>query len=252
MREAGKRRKYTMIIYEPTGKAKEYAELACNIYNGCTHGCKYCYAKRYKQEQYYVDADPKKDVIAKLCKDVAKLDPATTPEILLSFQGDVYQHAETKLGLTRQALEIMVENDLPFTVLTKGGLRAVRDFDLLEQSGKARFGTSLVWMHDELRQQHEPDAASVFERIQVIREAKLRGIPTWVSLEPVIDPCEALAVIWALHDVVDFWKVGKINHNKELEQAQDWVKFRDNVTELLEKFGAKYYIKNSLTKLQPI
>lgn len=29
------------IIYEPKGKAREYADLACDIYNGCTHGCKY-------------------------------------------------------------------------------------------------------------------------------------------------------------------------------------------------------------------
>ena len=73
------------VIYEPTGKAKEYADLACNLYNGCTHGCSYCYAKRYKKEEYYAAADPKKNVIEKLKKDVAQLN-GNTPEILLSFQ----------------------------------------------------------------------------------------------------------------------------------------------------------------------
>lgn len=237
------------IIYEPTGKAKEYADLACNLYNGCTHGCVYCYAKRYRQDEYYAEAAPKKDVISKLRNDVAKLDPTTTPEILLSFQGDVYQHAEMKLGLTRQALEILVANDLSFTVLTKGGFRALRDFDLLQQSGKARFGTSLVWNDDKKRAYYEPNAATVIERVGTIIQSKSCGIPTWVSLEPVINPSEALEVIKVLHDHVDLWKVGKINHNKELEQAHDWVRFREDVTELLEKFGAKYYIKKSLTEL---
>ena len=31
-------------IYEPKGAAREYAELACNLYTGCNHGCLYCYA----------------------------------------------------------------------------------------------------------------------------------------------------------------------------------------------------------------
>lgn len=237
------------IIYEPTGKAKEYADLACNLYNGCTHGCTYCYAKRYKQNEYYAAADPKNDVIEKLRKHAPRLPSDKTPEILLSFQGDVYQHAETELRLTRQALEILVLNNLSFTVLTKGGNRAERDFDLLQQSGKARFGTSLVWTDDAKRQKFEPDAAPVRERVAMICKATGRKIPTWVSLEPVIDPKEALRVIKALHHVVGFWKVGKINHNKELESAYDWVKFREDVTELLERVGAKYYIKKSLSEL---
>ena len=237
------------IIYEPTGKAKEYADLACNLYNGCTHGCTYCYAKRYKQDEYYAASDPKKDVIEKLRKHAPRLPSDKTPEILLSFQGDVYQHSETELRLTRQALEIFVANDLPFTVLTKGGNRAERDFDLLQQSGKARFGTSLVWTDDAKRQKFEPDAAPVRERVGMICKAAGRNIPTWVSLEPVIDPEEALSVIIALHHVVDFWKIGKINHNKELEKAHDWVKFREDVTELLERVEAKYYIKKSFSEL---
>jgi len=32
------------VIYEPKGMALEYAPLACNLYRGCQHGCRYCYA----------------------------------------------------------------------------------------------------------------------------------------------------------------------------------------------------------------
>ena len=32
------------VVYEPKGRAREYSELACNLYRGCVHGCRYCYA----------------------------------------------------------------------------------------------------------------------------------------------------------------------------------------------------------------
>ena len=47
---------------------------------------------------------------------------------------------------------------------------------------------------------------------------------------------------------VDFWKVGKLNHNKAVEQSVDWSKFRDDATALLEHDGCKYYIKEDLRK----
>ena len=47
---------------------------------------------------------------------------------------------------------------------------------------------------------------------------------------------------------VDFWKVGKLNHNKAVEQSVDWPKFRDDATALLEHYGCKYYIKEDLRK----
>ena len=37
----------TSVIYEPKGKAGEYSKLAANIYNGCGHGCEYCFAPAF-------------------------------------------------------------------------------------------------------------------------------------------------------------------------------------------------------------
>ena len=45
---------------------------------------------------------------------------------------------------------------------------------------------------------------------------------------------------------VDFWKVGKLNHNKAVEQSVDWPKFRKDATALLEDYGCKYYFKEDL------
>ena len=47
---------------------------------------------------------------------------------------------------------------------------------------------------------------------------------------------------------VDFWKVGKLNHNKAVEQSVDWPKVRDAATALLERYGCKYYLNEDLRK----
>jgi DNA repair photolyase len=247
----GGKRQGLNIIYEPSSMAKEYADLAINIYKGCTQRCRYCYCPKILKvspEVFHRGANPKKDVIFKLREDCRKLN-GDTPEILLSFIGDVYQHAEMDLKLTRQAVKVLIENDMPFTILTKGGTRAVRDFDLLERYGKSRFGSTLVFMGQKYADYWEPGAATIKDRIKAIQEAHDRGIKTWVSLEPVIYPSQALQIIKELHPIVDHWKVGKINHYSEIAKWVDWIRFREEVKGSLQDVGADFYIKNSLKNL---
>ncbi len=240
-------------IYSPKGKAGEYAVLALNPYNGCTHCCAYCYAPgcfHKKKEDYFSGANPKRNLIERIEKDAAKLSQCSNvPEILLSFIGDSYQHEETELGLTRQIIQILIAHNLPFTVLTKGGSRAIRDFDLLASYPNARFGTSLVFTEQSSVDQWEPGAASVEDRIQTIAKAHELGIKTWVSMEPVIDPAQAIKLVQRIHPMVDHWKVGKINHNKTVEQSVDWIKFREEIIGILSSLHADFYLKKSLTDL---
>ncbi len=67
-------------------------------------------------------------------------------------------------------------------------------------------------------------------------------------MEPVIIPSEALAVIRTAHDYVDFWKVGKLNHNKEVEKSVDWSHFRKDTVALQKSSGSKYFIKEDLRR----
>lgn len=240
------------IIYEPKGKAREYAALALNIYKGCTHGCRYCYgpnASRTKAEAYWLYANPKTDVINKLKKDCIKLAGTDCPEILVSFLGDPYQPAERHYCLTQQAIFLLMQYKLPFSILTKGGYRAIRDFHFLQGYPNVRFGTSLSMCLKEDVEIWEPKAPSFKERVRTIERAKYFGLTTWVSLEPVIDPKQALYIIEQYDYVVDHWKVGKINHFPEIEKIVDWVKFRQDVTALLDSLGASYYLKESLRSL---
>jgi len=239
-----------MIIYEPRGRAREYAPLALNIYRGCSHGCIYCYAPTclyQSRDTFQKEISPRKDILREIKKEAPKM-KGDKREILLSFTSDPYQPIELDLKLTRQVIQILIENDLTFTILTKGGFRAIRDFDLLEKYPRSRFGVSLCFTSDLDRQIWEPNSAPILERIESIEEAHRRRIPTWISIEPVIMPEQAVELVWKYHDIVDFWKVGKLNYHSHAKTI-DWAQFRKNILQVLSEVGARYYIKKDLLEV---
>ncbi len=240
----------TKLIYRPTGKALEYAELALNIYKGCTHGCSYCFnLKSPWSSNYFDSANPKNDIFQKVAYDAKKLQGTNCPEILISFVGDPYQPIELKLELTKTVISVLTDYKIPYTILTKGGLRAQRDFKIL-QKADASFGTTLVFYEEsDMSREWEPYAPSYWDRIEAIKTAKNMGIKTWVSLEPVIDPGQAIQIFKDLYRWVDHWKVGKINHCPEIEKQYCWIEFREEMIRLFNYFGADYYIKKSLSEL---
>jgi len=235
------------IIYEPQGKAAEYSPLAVNLFTGCPHRCSYCYgpaALHRTPEVFHGTVEPRKDILKKLEREAIKMagDPR---EILLCFVCDPYPPDGKLRDITRQALTILGENNLKVTVLTKGGMRAAKDFDLLKKH-KFSFGTSIVWYDTVKASAWEPKAALIESRIEAIKKARLNGIKTWVSLEPIIEPTEALAVLDDLYFWVDHWKIGKINHDKILESKVNWGRFLKVLTGRLDYIKADYYIKDSL------
>jgi DNA repair photolyase len=195
-----------------------------------------------KREQFFVEAPERKDILERLADDCIKMRGDRRP-ILLCFVCDPYQPHDEKVGITRQALEILEFYDMTAQILTKGGMRAVRDFDILKRAGW-KFGTTLSFSKEESRQEWEPGAASIESRTKAILEAKERGIFTWVSVEPVIDPEQALNVIDGMLAWVDYWKVGKLNHHKEQERSVNWSKFVKDVRLLLK--DRPHYIKTDL------
>ena len=241
----------TSIIYEPNGRAKKYAELAANLYSGCDHACVYCYAPlatRKKRENFVV-SKVREAVIRKFLDDAIVLkDRNEKRPVLLSFTTDPYQKIDVKYQLTRQAIQILHSHDLKVSILTKGGKRSERDFDLLANNPElSEYGTSLVFNSETNRLQMEPGAPSTQERISALKKAHKMGVHTYVSLEPVWFPEDTLKLINETHTFVDLYKVGKLNYNAQQKNI-DWKKFRQDVIEKIEKYGNKYYIKKDLEK----
>ena len=57
----------TYVVYEPRGKAREYSPLAANLYSGCSHQCKYCYAPAtlHKTKEKFYESSPREDKIGR-------------------------------------------------------------------------------------------------------------------------------------------------------------------------------------------
>jgi len=236
------------VVYEPKGRAKEYSELACNLYRGCTHGCRYCYAPacmRTTGAKWHATAEPRRNVLQNLEKDAIKL-RGDMRRILFCFLSDPYQPLERTERLTRQALEIVAKNRLNSQVLTKGCADLIQEDMELMKEARTQLGITLCFANDELRKEWEPNASTVADRLSVLKSAHKDGIFTWVSLEPVIDPEQAMEVIRMAHPHVDFWKVGKLNHMRKYEQKVNWGVFLSDVEALFRKLDAKYYIKKDL------
>lgn len=238
----------TSVIYEPRGKAREYAQLAVNLYRGCGHRCVYCYAPDsiHTTRESFHTPEPRVNILEKLILDANKLHKEhETAPVLLCFTCDPYQPIDQRYQLTRKAIQALHSYNLNVMILTKGGQRAERDFDLL--TGRDWFGVTLTNLDDGLSLKWEPGAALPDERIEGLFKAHVKGIKTWVSLEPVLYPEVTLDIIRKTHKFVDTFKVGMLNYHPRSKNI-DWHKYVSDVRSLLSELKCDYYLKDDLRK----
>jgi len=237
------------IIYEPKGKAREYCELAINLYRGCEHGCSYCYAPNilYLSRDNFKNASIRQGIL----KQIEKEAPAyanSGKEVQLCFTCDPYHQLDAQARLTRDTINILHNNNITVRILTKGGKRSERDFDLLSANkGLSWYGATLTFTEDKDSLLYEPMAALPIERFESLKKAHQLGIKTWASLEPVIIPEQTLQIIEHTHKYIDVFKVGKWNHSKDAAKI-DWQKFTNEAVEILKRYNKQYYIKQDLQK----
>lgn len=241
-----------MVIYEPKGKAREYSPYACNIYNGCNHGCKYCYAAgmRYKKREDYLIPIARKNIISNFENDCNKLNNFNS-QVLFCFMTDPYNMKEKEQMLTRRCLEIALHYKIPIAILTKSVL-VLRDIDIFKKFGKnIKVGCTITFDNDKDSKEWEPGASLPFERFEVLKILKLNNIATWASFEPVIIPEQSLKMMQIAMQYIDIYKIGKLNNYKGLDKKINWNEFLQSSVNSLRKNNKLFYVKNDLRLAAP-
>lgn len=241
------------IIYAPAGQAGEYAPLACNPYRGCGHACAYCYVPnvlRMDRKEFDAGAVDRPTFLHLLKRDAMKYQElGLDGQVMLSFTTDPFPPGHNTL--TRDVISMLQEHGLGVCTLTKGGSRALRDIDLFRPNRDA-FASTLTSLDDNFSRKWERGAALPTDRIETLKRFHEAGIYTWVSLEPTLDVDSSLEIVRHTHSFVDLFKIGKANYLKDISTTTDWESYTHRMIELLQKLGAKHYIKKDLQPHLPV
>lgn len=169
-------------------------DFSANPYQGCEHGCAYCYARNSHTYWGYsagLDFESKivvkKNAPALLAAELndEKWKPAM---VALSGNTDCYQPLEKEYELTRKMLEVFLEFRNPVGIITKNSL-ILRDIDILSELAKLNLVSVIISVNttdEELRRKMEPRTASFAKRLDVIKKLSDAGIPTGIMVAPII------------------------------------------------------------------
>ena len=223
-------------IYEPKGKAKEYGDLAINIYTGCPHRCFYCVAPNVlhqDKERFHTVIEPRPGIVEAVRAQIER-EGIKDKLIHLCFTCDPYPTGYDSTA-TREIIKIIKETCNHVQILTKG--EGSRDFDLLDKDDW--YGITIDGAENEKDE-------NIFYRTMALAVAKLNGFKTWVSFEPVLDAPNVLRQIKNMADFgIDRIKIGKLNY---YHSDIDWAAFGREAEAICKERGADYYIKDSLRK----
>jgi DNA repair photolyase len=165
-----------------------------NPYQGCEHGCIYCYARNsHEYWGFSAGLDFEQKIVAKqnapqLLEQAFQRHSWRAMPIALSGNTDCYQPAERELKITRQLLRIFLKYGNPVGIITKNRL-IERDLSILKELAAEKLVHvyfSVTTQKEALRAKMEPRTASIAKRLQTLETLSQAGIPCGAMIAPII------------------------------------------------------------------
>jgi DNA repair photolyase len=207
-----------------------------NPYQGCEHGCIYCYARgTHEYYGYSSGRDFEETVLVKksapqLLEETFQKKSWKPDLIVLSGNTDCYQPAEQKFEITRKLLEICLKYRHPVGIITKNSL-ILRDLDILKQLQELnllRVTLSITTLNEDLRSKMEPRTASIKQRLKTLQTLADVGVLVNVNMAPIIPAINSHEVFELVKTVAEHgantanYILVRLNgHNGQL--FEDWV-----------------------------
>lgn len=186
-------------------------QWSLNPYQGCEHGCIYCYARNtHEYWGYSAGLDFEQTILIKknaplLLEEKLRSRNWKAATIVLSGNTDCYQPAEQQFGITRQCLEVFLKYRHPVGIITKNAA-VLNDLDLLQDLAKDHLvgvNISVTSLSEKTRGLLEPRTATIAKRLQTIQTLTNHNIPVNAMLAPIIpgiNSHEVLALAKAVAD----------------------------------------------------
>lgn len=186
-----------------------------NIYRGCEHGCKYCYAMYSHQylgsEQYFSDIYVKTNIVEMLEK---QLSSSSWKREVVNIGGvtDSYQPIEEKYKLMPDILRLMIKYKTPCIISTKSD-SILRDYDLIDELSKITYvniAATITCVDENIRKKIEPGGVPSMKRFEMLKAFSKTNASTGLHFMPIIpyltdgyDYIDAL-YFQAFHSKVDY------------------------------------------------
>lgn len=212
-------------------------EYSANPYQGCEHGCVYCYARNSHQYWGYgAGLDFERKILFK--KNAPELlEKKITSKnwkgetIVFSGNTDCYQPLERKLEITRKCLEVMWKWKHPLGIITKNSL-ILRDLDILKEMAKlnlVKVNISITSLSEDTRRLLEPRTASIKQRLKTVEQLSKHGIPVWVMMAPIIPSLNSHEILPLVKKVAELgardvsYTIVRLN-GQVAEVFEDWAR----------------------------
>lgn len=165
-----------------------------NPYQGCEHGCIYCYARNtHEYWGYSAGLDFERKILYKanapsLLEKKLRSRNWEAAGIMFSGNTDCYQPIEKKLEITREMLKVLLKLKHPASMITKNAL-ILRDLDILKEMAEMNLihvNISITSLSEETRRTLEPRTASIKKRLETVRILSENNIPVNVMMAPII------------------------------------------------------------------
>lgn len=159
-------------------------------YSSCQHGCVYCDGRA---EKYHLEGSFERDItlrnntVSLLSKELPKI-REIAPISIGSGITDVYQPVEAEVGIMSEVATELMHHHFPVSILTKSSLiqRDIKLWEAVHKRSQFNLQLSLTTLNDEIRQQFEPQASPVEERLETIAAFKKIGCPVGIFMMPLL------------------------------------------------------------------
>ncbi len=162
-----------------------------NIYRGCSHACRYCYAiyshQYLNSDGFYDDIHVKTNIVEQLERELSS--PAWNRDVInIGGVTDSYQKAEETCQLMPQILKLLIKYKTPAIISTKSTL-VLRDFDLINELSQITYiniAATITTMDEEVRQKIEPGGAPSVERFAMLKQFRKTNASIGLHVMPII------------------------------------------------------------------